>query len=418
MTGAQSGLGRIPGTWMRKHWVDYICLALFIGILFVCARTWYNLAELHEKTIAVVKLMQGGGELDDVFQDMIGFRRLCSGRNPYPPISQAVDELPKDSFSNKDYLSKWWKEPERVSAHPPTAFLFAAPVAFLSPSAAGVVWTALCLLLIYLTFLCYGSKPLIAVGLSLLSILLLLPVARAFIQITLIWTAGIALAYRYRTTRCFWSGVGIGVASLTKWLPIGIVGYFIFQRKWRAVVGTLCVWLPAVITVTLLYPAAFTAYLNVNRAESWYNILRIDNISLFTQAHAHFKTTGVVLVAIYILLLAWHNRKALFSPSQTPEYSFFLYNYLAVVLLPICWVSSLLPLVPCLGYFVIKGRLSHIIIAGVCLAGLGLYDITFVSLFVAHIPRGTNVLLLTSVLFLIKPPSEACPIVTAGEGAS
>jgi hypothetical protein len=394
-----------------NHWVGSLCLAVVIGIFIIGERTWYNFTALREKNAAILELIKGSGQLDDVFQDMIGFRRLCARRDPYPPVSQAISEL--GEVSSTRYPTPL-RGPGTPSTHPPTAFLFAGPVAFLSPSSAGVIWVILCFALMYLTCLCYGIKWLAAAGLSIISVALLLPVAEAFAQITLFWTAGVALAYRYRTRRSFWAGIGIGAAAMTKWLPAGVIGYFVFQRKWRAVAGMLLIWLLAVAIIITLEPAAFARYLSVNRTESWLYIAASRNISLFTQAYIHFRIVGVTVAGIYIALLAWRNCNALFNPAQTPEYSFFFYSFLAVMLLPLCWNSSLLPLVPVMGYFVLKGRLPHIILAGLCLASMGLCDINLLG-FIPRMPQGTSTLLIASVLFLIEPPDATKAALGGGE---
>ena len=385
-----------------NHWVSYLCLAVVIGIVIVGERTWYNLAALRDKNAAILEMIRGSGQLDDVFQDMIGFRRLCARRDPYPPVSQAIGEL--SGVSSANYPTSL-RGPGTPSTHPPTAFLFASPVAFLTPSIAAVVWVIVCFALIYLTCLCYGIKWLAAGGLTILSVALLLPVAESFTQITLFWTAGVALAYRYRGRQSFWPGVGIGLAAITKWLPAGVIGYFVFQRKWRAVAGMLLTCLLAVGIIIALQPAAFARYLSVNRTVSWLYISASPNTSLFAQAYIHFRVVGILVVGMYVLLLAGRNWNALFNPARTPEYSFFLYSFLAVLFLPLCWNSSLLPLVPVLGYFVLKGRLPHIILAGICLASMGLCDINLLG-FIPRMPQGTSTLLMASVLFLIQSPGE------------
>ncbi len=362
-------------------------------------KPWYDFHSVREGSMAVWNMLKGSGQLGDVYQDMIGFRRLCARLDPYPPVNAALVELSEFSGTHFSLLGP--------SAHPPTAFLFTAPIAFLPVSLAGTIWAMLCLILIDVSLVCYGLKWKMALGVSIIITILFPAIAASFTQITAFWVVGVALAYRYRIQQPFWSGVGIGMASLTKWLPLGIIGYFLFMRKYAAALGTLAVLLVAISIVLALEPAAFLRYVQVNRTESWVHIMRLENDSVFTQAYIRFKYVGLLGISAYAGLLLWRNRKSLYAPGFTLDYSFFLYSFLAVLFLPICWSASLMPLLPVLAYFVLRGRLAHVLLALICLAAMAMFNVNFFRLFIPRFPLGTTAILITSVLFLMEPPADS-----------
>jgi hypothetical protein len=240
-------------------------------------------------------------------------------------------------------------------------------------------------------------KP--ALGLALGSAAISGPVAASFQQITFVWLAGVALAYHLRSRSSLWAGIGLGIASMTKFLPLLVLGYFVFQRKFRSVIGAAMVWAVAISGLLVIYPPAFTRYFEANHTESFRAIiLRIDNISIFTQAYHILGVLGIVAVLLYVLLLVVLNRQPLFSPRCTPEYSFFLYSFLSVLLLPICWGYSLVPLLPVIGYFFAKGRGPHILVA----SGSFL-QLAFLPPFGSALAH-TQPLLVVSTLFFMSPP--------------
>jgi hypothetical protein len=381
---------------LPRQWVDYLCLGVGIIALATCLRIepFVRIGSIAPRRIqlhiaAVSQMMHGEGFIGDVFQDMIGFRRLCEHRDPYPILESAARELGFDL--------RW----PHASTHPPTAFLLVAPIAWMPMPLAEQDWIALSIALIFISLLCYDIRWMAALGLSLCSGIIWGPILSSFQQLTLIWLAGIAIAYRCRFRHAFWAGVGIGIASLTKLIPLGILGYFLFMRKYRAAIGAAVVWVSAIAILLALQPEVFSRYMEMNRQNLWTQITRQDNISVFVRAYDLLGGFGLVAVLAYVCFLVWRNRKAIFFPAQSPDYSFFLYSFLAVMVLPLCWSFSLAPMLPALGYFLLRGRMTHKIISAICLLALAALP-TFTQ------PLLTSaVLLLSSVLFCLEQPGSS-----------
>ena len=380
---------------LSRHWIDYLCLAVGIIALAIClriepfVRIWSIAPQRIRQNIALIShMMYGEGFIGDLFQDIIGFRRLCERRDPYPILESAAQEFGLDL--------RW----PHASTHPPTAFLLVAPIAYMPMPLAEQDWLALSFALIFISLLCYNIRWMAALGLSLCLGILWGPIVSSFQQLTLIWLAGIAIAYRCRLHHTLWAGVGIGAASLTKLIPLGILGYFLFMRKYRAAIGVAIVWISAIGILLALQPEVFNRYLEMNRQNLWTQIMRQDNISVFVRAYDLLGGLGLAALLGYICFLIRRNRKAIFTPAESPDYSFFLYSFLAVMVLPLCWSFSLAPMLPTLGYFLLRGRMSHKIISAICLLALAaLHPYTQPLLTSAA-------LLLSSALFCLRQPGS------------
>jgi hypothetical protein len=330
-------------------------LLLLLGILSFAAllvvpsdgRSW----SIRDGMAQVRAMLAGAGSLGDAAQDVLGFRRLVEGRDPYPVLGPALLEIGVD-----------WPLARR-STHPPTAFLFFAPIARLPVPGAARWWCLTGFALVLLALRCYGIPWLAAAGLTLMSVLWR-PFAASFHNLTFVWLAGVAVAYRFRDGTGLASGIGLGVASLTKILPAGVAVHFVLSGKWRALVGAIAVWAAAGSAILWMYPNAFSAYMSTEMgANTWETIRRTDNSSLLWQAYRLGGAAGLGALVACGLALAVRNREALFRPARYPDYSFFLYSVLAVALLPISWGYSLAPLLPVLGFFFLHGRAPHIVLA-------------------------------------------------------
>src|SRR5438067_3229631 len=77
--------------------------------------------------------LRGEGPPVDLVQDYVGARRFVERRDPYPVLTDAYASV-----------GLQWRAEHR-STHPPTAFLFVLPVAWLPWKAAAAVWAALML---------------------------------------------------------------------------------------------------------------------------------------------------------------------------------------------------------------------------------------------------------------------------------
>jgi hypothetical protein len=380
-----------------KHWKDYI--VLFLGLLAVlgyfriepCIDLWNlpapyssrieSVAEMAD-VVRYTPLIYGLDYLFGEHQDMAGFQGLWDNSNPYPPLTV---------FGRHGNTT-----------HPPTGYLFAAPIAFLPIYVAMQVWLVICVGLMVIAGLCYGLRWPLAVGLALCLPILCGPICDALRFDTLFWLAGVAVAYRYMVRRPLLAGAGIGAAALTKLLPLGMTGYFVFKRQFKSALGVLLVWACAVAVVLFLCPHAFAAYAAVNwrGGNNWANIIRTDNISPFGQAYNAFGFTGLLGVFAFLGVVIWKNARALFVPNETPAFSFFLYSYLAVLLLPICWTFSLPPLLPALGYFLVKGNWpQRVVVCGVLLA-------MSLSATYAHPSLYSALLLIAGAPFMVSTHTE------------
>jgi hypothetical protein len=332
-------------------------------------------------------MLRGGGWLGDVAADVVGFRRLVEGRDPYPVLGPAFEAMGID-----------WPV-QHASTHPPTAFLLAAPIANLPLGRSAQVWCVIGFALVFLAMRCYGVPWRAALGIALLAPLWR-PAAAAFQNLTFVWLAGVAIAYRYREGRGLASGLGIGVASFTKLLPAGIVLYFLRLGKWRAGLGVLFAWGAALALLLALGPDPWPAYLAKGMAaNAWTTILRPENASLPAVGYALGGLGGLAAAVAYLAGLVLRNWRVLLWPERAPEYAFFLYSFLAVALLPIAWGYSATPLLPVLGYFLVRGRAWHVVGAVLVLVG---FD--FLDPFARVVALGT---LGTSILFWLPSPGEA-----------
>ncbi len=368
----------------RQLWVTAAGVVLFT--VYLASGPFTNSWTIPDRIAFVGSMLKGGGNLGDIAQDVVGFRRLWENRDPYPVLGPAFREIGVS-----------W-DVRHESTHPPTAFLLAAPIAYLGRALAARVWAIVCFGLLYVALRAYGVPTRVAIGLTLGLPALWGPVASSFQQLTLVWLAGVALAFRLESRSSFLAGAAVGLASLPKLLPLVVLGYFVLRRKGRAVLGTAVVWATACLAILAISPAAFSRYVAVNRENAWAMIRRSDNIALPRQAYALLGPVGVVLVALFLVALVFVNRHALVEPAAAPRYSFFLYSFLAVVLLPICWGYSLVPLLPVIGYFLVEGRGPHVVVAAAAFLQLAL-----LRPFLCELGLSTS-MLVVGCLFLIGPP--------------
>lgn len=333
------------GRQIPLHRRDTILLAA--GMLFFAA--FYNLPyptpEATRLLIPKVSAAAFRGEYpySDIAADIIGFRRLYLGGDPYPILGPALAELGID-----------W-DVAHTHTHPPTAFLFAAPIAFLPWKTASSLWAFASLAGIAASFLLLGWPWRRALGLALL-IPLWPPAALSMGQLTVIWLLGFALAYRLTSPNNpaggFASGAVIGIASLTKFFPALLLAPHIVARRYRALVGFGLVWLAALAAVWLMHPGALARYLEINVGNSMTQIERLDNASVVALAFRSFGLGGVALVigcacAILLAVLWGMRRRGGLDHAKL----WMLSLYFSVALLPIMWMYSLLPLIPVIWYF-------------------------------------------------------------------
>jgi hypothetical protein len=272
-------------------------------------------------------LLGSGQPENDFVQDLAGARALRHGGNAYPLVSVAAAEL-----------GLVW-EIEHQSTHPPSAFLFALPLADLPWPQAASLWT-LAMLATLLATSWALRVPWQATALAPL-FLLWPPVTYALFQTSPIWLIGLALAWRWRNSP-YVAGVCLGIASLPKFFAAFGLLVFIRQREWRALVGFVAVWVLAVGLILVLNAGAVPQYIMANRSESPLQIARLDNGALLPAAWAIGGHVAIILAAGLVGCAA----ALLLRSREMTASRWALCVWLGVALLPIAWTYSLLPLLP------------------------------------------------------------------------
>ena len=300
--------------------------------------------------------LKGRGDPTDIAQDIVGFRALANRQDPYPILGPAYRSLGLE----------WVGEVRNASTHPPMAFLFVAPIAFLSWNWASALWAWLMITLVILSFRCYGISWKAAIGLTPIA-LLWPPVATSLGQLTIIWLFALSAGYYFERTKQFWSGIFIGLGAITKFFPGVLIISFLLKRKWIALLGFVSTFILSIILLLLLEPSSIYRYFEASQSTSSIAmILRLDNASLLINSYRFGGWVGVTMVLFLFLSIIWTNRDYFYAPLlySSPR-SWVLLSFFSVALLPISWVFSLAPLLPIVIILITRKKLSTLII-GVC----------------------------------------------------
>lgn len=280
-----------------------------------------------------------GRPATDLAQDIFGFRAMVLEENPYPILTNAHEKLGLDFPVNAK------------STHPPTTFLFVAPVAFLPWRYASMIWAFLMLLGMICTFRVLGFPWPSATGYGFLSILWL-PVMMSFGQLSILWLLLIAMAYKTRNENPLASGFFIGLASLIKLFPALMLIPFLLQKKWNALLGFLLAVALGVAGVLLIDPNVIFQYIVAQR-EVQSTLLRWDNSSLFNVGYQYLGLPGLLIAIVLFGIFLWLNRKQLYVKEQIiQEPSWMVWIFISVALLPVIWIYSLVPLLPIIVGFI------------------------------------------------------------------
>jgi hypothetical protein len=342
---------------LRKNSLDNIILVsgliLFIWILTLPGPD--NDWDYYDTVKYASATLKGQMPFSDFAAMVVGFRALYKGTDPYPVLGTAFKDLGID-----------W-DVRHGSNHPPTSYLLAAPVAFLPWSASSAVWAWGMLSLIVLSYRFYGLSWKMAFGLMPLT-LLWPPASASLGQVTIVWMFGIALAYRFRESRQFWSGVSIALASLSKYMPGLLMIIFLVKRRWRAVLGFVSLWVIALSIVSILNPAAIPSYVEENRYTSIAIIERPDNASPLLVSYRYGGLLGVALIILFFFVIVFVNRRYFYEWKREPSTRvWMLLSYFAVACLPIFWIYSLLPLLPVIIFLLCERKIVTTVIALVCI---------------------------------------------------
>jgi alpha-1,2-mannosyltransferase len=277
---------------------------------------------------AVAQMLLGRERRSDFATDVIGARALLNGGDPYPILGPALKEL---GIS--------WPVEHR-STHPPTAFLFALPLANVPWPSATIIWGLAMLGLIVATARAVGLQW--AAMVALLPFALLWPpVPWSLFQLTPIWLLGGVLAWRWRGAP-YAAGAALGIASLTKLLPAVSLLPFLWRREWRALAALTTVWAVALALLLFLSPHVLSAYWAANRVGSIEQIARSDNGALLIVAWRIGGLPAAVLAGALVGIVAAMGFRA--GVTTTPAWAVWI--WLGIALLPIAWTYSLLPLLP------------------------------------------------------------------------
>lgn len=350
---------------LKKEWPDrLILLAASIFLLWVLLlgkpsnMPWSYLDTIRHASTT----LKGQTPFSDFAAEVVGFRALYHKTDPYPVLGAAFKDLGID-----------W-DVVHPHSHPPTSYLFAAPVAFLPWPWASAIWAWLMLGLIALSYRFYGLSWKKALGLMPFT-LLWPPTSVALGQVTILWLFFLAMAYYFRKSELFWSGVGVGLASATKFLAGAIMAIFLLKRKWRAVLGFLSIWIVMLSTVSILNYTAIPRYFVVSRQVSAGIISRTDNQSPIIASYRYGGLIGLILLLIFFALIIFVNRRYFFDWKSFPSTrAWILSSYFSVALLPTSYLYALIPLLPVIIFLLYERKIATTILA--------LYAILIPSIFI------------------------------------
>ncbi|HUQ34112.1 MAG TPA: glycosyltransferase family 87 protein [Pyrinomonadaceae bacterium] len=299
--------------------------------------------------------LKGRIPFSDFAQTIVGFRALYNKTDPYTMLGPAF----------KGLGIEW--DVRHGSTHPPTAFLFAAPIAFLPWPVASAIWAWLMLSLIVFSYRFYGLSWKMSFGL--MPPTMLWPPASASLgQLTIIWMLGLAMAYYFRKREQFWSGVGVGLAAATKYLPGLLMIVFLLKRRWVALAGFISFGILSVSLVLVMNVTAIPRYLEENKVTSWATMQRPDNLSPLLNAYRYAGWFGVALLVFFFSLIAFVNRRYLYDWKTFPSTRvWMLLTYFSVACLPILWIYSLMPLLPALIFLIFQRRIATTILCLSCI---------------------------------------------------
>ncbi len=304
--------------------------AVFVVILWLFfspsrSMTWaYPDSQFYAAT-----LLRGDVQFSEIAQDAYGFRAMLFRWNAYRPLDQALTNIHEN-----------WTLP---TTHPPTAFFFAAPVAFLSDAEAATIWAWLSLLALLVSLRLHGFSWRETIPFILLSFLWL-PTMGSLGQLTPIWLLGLSLAYSYRERNPLLCGIFIALASMTKFLPALLLLPLLIRRKWAGLVSFLLAWGIAFLILFLLSPDILNQYFQANHLASPYFFLQSGGF-IFS-AYLKYGLLGLAIVLIFLLFILINNWREIHHSKEITAKTWMIFSFLAVALLPICWGYSYFPLYP------------------------------------------------------------------------
>ena len=282
--------------------------------------------------------LSGNSPASDMAVNYLGARLLSDHENPYPILGPALKKVGID-----------WDVPH-ASTHPPTAILLAAPLSFFTWPVFSMLWAWLMTLLLYIS-LPKDLKGIPQKALLLAVLLFWPPISFSLGQLTIIWLSCVVMAYRYREKNPILAGVFIGVATFTKFFPVIMLTPFILRKKLGALIGAVFVWLLAVGILYLLDPQIWNSYFQANTSNFVHQMMRDDCSSFPVFLYKQFGITGALITAALLIgfvghFLFFYMRQGI--SGSIGEYEWAGYVFFSIILLPIAWVYSVVPLLPLL----------------------------------------------------------------------
>ena len=316
----------------KKNFLVSILFLFLIIISIICLRffpsrsmTWaYPDSQFYAAT-----LLRGDASFSEISQDAYGFRAMIFRWNAYLPLDLALPNIHEN-----------WTLP---TTHPPTAFLFASPIAFLSDSNGATAWAWLCLLSIVASLKLHSFNWIETILFTLLSFLWL-PTIGSLGQLTPIWLLGLSLAYYFRERNPCLAGIFIAIASMTKFLPAVLIILFILKRKWAGLYSFLLVWCTTLIFIYLLSPDIFNQYMMANITASPYFIAKSGGF-IFS-SYKMYGLIGLSFSIGFLMLIILSNWKEFQKSKEISPKSWMIFSFVAIALLPIAWGYSYFPLYP------------------------------------------------------------------------
>jgi Glycosyltransferase family 87 len=219
--------------------------------------------------------------------------------------------------------------------------------------------------LIVLSYRCYGLPWKGALGLMPIA-LLWPPTAHAIGTVSIVWLAGIAMAYHFRKTRPLLSGIGIGIASATKYWAGLVMMIFLLKRRWAAVLGFASLWMVMLAIVLALNSKAIPRHFEVLRQTSAAIIQRTDNQAPIVASYRHAGWIGVGLIVVLFALIILFNRQSFLEPQPSTR-AWILLSYCAVVILPTAYSPALLLQVPAIGFLLSARKIATTLLVLYCI---------------------------------------------------
>jgi len=277
-------------------------------------------------------ILKGRIHVADIAQDFYGFRALITNNDPYAILGPALITTGIN-----------WIVPIS-SSHPPTAFLFTAPLAFLPWPIASALWAWFMLIGLAFSFRFFGFSWKTSFCLT-VAALFWPPTIYSLGNITIIWLLGLMIAFQFRDRSYFWSGFFVGISSFTKFFPALLLIPFIIRKKWRALVGFISAWVTGLTIITILDPNAILRYITVNSNNSIEIMSSAFNTSFLATLYRLLGIPGIVAGALIIFIIVFFGMPRSFINTNISIQEWNLFSYLSVILLPIAWVYSILPLI-------------------------------------------------------------------------